>query len=114
MKEKRRAAQGEAGLQVARPGLVIGEGALRGRAAGKEPLRQRNLWQPADSIDMSELQRARQYNVLANGVVSGVAQNEPRVIRLRGKRGERNAHVHRVQDAAVRVRGIIAAVIDVG
>src|ERR1700722_5203630 len=83
MKKNRFAADRKPRLQVARPGLVIGKSAIRGRASGIPTLSQGDLRESPQPLNVAELQVARDHDVLANRMVGGVANQQPREVRLR-------------------------------
>ena len=102
------------GFEIARTRLIIGKRAVRCRAAGEKPLRQRNLRQPAEPLNPSELQRAREHDVLADRMIRRVAHQQPRELGLRPKLLQRDAHVDRVVHPAMRIDRIVAAVLNEG
>ena len=115
--EKHRvAADGKAGFEVARPGLVLREGAVGRCAAAVEALRQRNRVRFAagepERGDVADLGRARQHQLAAQRMVSRIARQHADEIALRAENVFGEIHVERIIDALARVERIVAPVLD--
>src|ERR1035441_8577762 len=108
------AAQRKSRGVVARARLAFREGAMRAAAAAEEALRQRDGGRRIARVmgcdDIANFGAARQHQLLADGVVGGIAQQEAHEIDLRPEGVVRQPEIHRVVDAFVRIHRVVAAV----
>ena len=74
MEQKRAAADREPGQRIARTGLIVRKGAIGGGATGEKPLCKRNFRQPARPLDITDLQRAGQYDLAPDRIISRVSE----------------------------------------
>ena len=74
MEQERVASERKPCFDIARTRLIIWKRTVRGGAAGEPSLGQRNFRRSSDSLNVTELQAARDHYIFADGMVGRVAE----------------------------------------
>ncbi len=118
IEQEGRASQGETRGGIARPRLIFRKAAMRSAAAAEKALRQRHRVQRIakirERIDVAEFGAARQHQLLADGVIGGVARQEAEEVDFRTEEVPGESDIDGVIEPFVGVHRIVAAVLDHG
>ena len=109
------AAEGEAGGHIAGAGLVFGEASVGVAAAAEETLGEGNgvdwIAVVVEGSDIADFGAAGEDQPLADGVVSGIADEQVDEIALRAEEVFGEAEIDGIVEALVGIDGIVAAVL---
>src|SRR5581483_13822 len=114
VKEQCAASNREACQRIARARLIVWKGAVAGSTSGIESLRQRDHRQASPALYVSKLERPGEHNLLSDGIVVRVSEQQPAERGFRAKSPPGVAQVHGVKNPAAGVDWIIPPVLDKG